>query len=170
MNPEYSNGRSDTDQHSSAGSEGVVEKAVSENLDRSIVDLPETVVSGLAQARKHAMKAQADRSSSGHWPWMSAVAFSFAVVVAWPLISDYSSKDEQALSPEPTLNEAGVGEDAFSDLMLLAEMDSDSMAVIEDIEFALWLSQELSREAESDRDFEDNTGASISAGSHDLNG
>lgn len=100
---------------------------IAELLDQSLVDLPPRVNAGLEAARHEALKASKRRRSPafvGAWAGGLAASLLLAVGVL------FMSSEGPFPSDEPQLM-----------LLTMAEMDELDWALVQDLEFAYWLSE-----------------------------
>jgi len=110
-------------------------------LNNSTQDLPEHITDGLLQARKKALAAQTTKqaSPSSYRAWnkeLMAIAACISLIVpVWFLSAPESKSPIEVQS---------------MDLMVsFAELDDDEWELVDDLEFALWLSEQNQLEAET---------------------
>lgn len=75
---------------------------------------------------------------------IAAISFSFALVFILPQVSPVSEPTEQTMTQQ------------FDDFLLLSELDDDTLELIEELEFAEWLSDEIAQQSK-DSKLEQNT-------------
>lgn len=114
---------------------------IKQALEDSTQDLPDHISDGLLQARKKALAAHVDQqaSSSADRSWhkeLMAIAACISLIVPVWFFSGTSPK-----SPVEVQN---------MDLMVsFAELDDEEWELVDDLEFALWLSEQNQLEAET---------------------
>lgn len=99
-----------------------------------------------ARLRNSRMQALALAEKQSIWqiilkpfPIASALAFSFALIFVLPQWQSNSTSENRQLFAQ---------QEVFDDLLLLSEVDDDTLELIEDLEFALWLSEEMDTPSE----------------------
>jgi len=118
-------------------------------LDKSIEDLSPEICGRLAAAREIAITSQSDTKQKNKvYTWLNSLnptvlkplsaglAFSFCLVVFWAMLPPSTSQKTLNMSSNPDLS-------AF---ILFNTLDETERDIIEDIEFAYWLAQELGTE------------------------
>jgi len=125
-----------------------IQESTNEVLDKSLSSIDQNIQARLRETRMQAL-ARAEKPSI--WlsmlkplPIASALAFSFALIIALPQWQSNSSSKNSMLAQQQ----------AFDDLLLLSEVDDDTLELVEDLEFALWLSEEMDAPNEGS-DFEE---------------
>jgi len=129
--------------------------ATSSALDQSIESLSPNVQSRLQQARENALNHQTRsklfanlcsffrRQSFTNQALEAGLAFCLLALMVFPIIS--SIKKTTIEQPLASSNSA------LGEFILLSNFDDTELEVIEDIEFAYWLSQEFENENDIDR-------------------
>ncbi len=120
-----------------------IQESTKQALDISLSSIDESTQILLQQSRKQALE-RANRSSV--WqsvfkplPIASALAFSFALLISLPQWQANPDTDKTTWLAE---------QQAFDDLLLLSDVDDDTLELIEDLEFALWLTEEMDTPSE----------------------
>lgn len=128
-----------------------IEAKANKVLDESLNNLSPETQARLSESRKHALMMAGKPS---FWqafikpiPIASALAFSFALIIALP---QWQSSSSHHLNDR---NSLAIHEE-FDDFLLLTEVDDETLEIIEDLEFALWLSEEVELPNE-DSEFEE---------------
>jgi hypothetical protein len=115
-----------------------IQESANKALDKSLSSIDQGTQARLRESR---MQALALVKKPGIWqamfkplPIASALAFSFALIIALP---------QWQSSPSSTNASILAQQEVFDDLLLLSEVDDDILELVEDLEFALWLTEEM---------------------------
>ncbi len=118
--------------------ERIIQESAKQALDQSLYSIDKNTQDRLRDTRMQALNLA---SKPSNWqtlfkpfPIMTALAFSFVLIIALP-----------QWQSSPALNNTNLlaQEQAFDDLLLLSEIDDDTLEVLDELEFALWLSEEM---------------------------
>ena len=110
---------------------------VSQALDQSLEHVSPSVAEKLRHARVAAL-SESERQGSVFRLWApapvggAAFALGLLLILVWPALND----TEHGLS-------ALAFEERLEDLILVSEMDEETLSLVEEIEFAYWLAQEM---------------------------
>jgi hypothetical protein len=115
-----------------------VQESVNSALDESLSSIDQSTQAGLRQSRMQAL-ALAERpriwqSMLKPLPIASALAFSFALIISLPQWQSSPSSNGTSILAQ---------QQEFDDLLLLSDIDNDILELVEDLEFALWLTEEM---------------------------
>ena len=123
-----------------------IRERANEALDKSLSSINQHIQARLRESRIQALaeKPSIWQSILKPLPIASALAFSFALIIVLPQWQSSSSSNTNFLAQQQ----------AFDDLLLLSEVDDDTLDLVEDLEFALWLSEEMDMPSEGS-DFEE---------------
>lgn len=121
----------------SATANDKIETQVSKALDQSLEQLSPRTQAQLRQARERALATAGKKTGSMQWLRPvpiggAAFALCLLMVLVWPSLQTV----EHSL---PSL----AFEEGLEDLILVSEMDEETLALVEEIEFAYWLAQEI---------------------------
>lgn len=110
---------------------------VSAALDNSLDQVSPEVQARLKQARISAMANSERKSMPSVFLPVGGAAFALGMllILVWPSMQE----TDQGL-------QAIAFEEQLEDLILVSEMDEETLAVVEEIEFAYWLAQEMPAE------------------------
>lgn len=108
-------------------------------LDESTQTLSPDVQRQLNEARQKAILSRdADQTVSSNW--ISRPAFGFATAASVCLAIILSLPNEQEIDSPLAVNQH------LDDLLLLSQLDNTDLEIVEDLEFAYWLSEQLDHE------------------------
>ena len=100
-------------------------------LDESESAIPDSVQSKLAQARAHALREKDHKSKSWTKEWMAVAACITLIVPIWlGLQTDQQDLDSIASN------------DGLDLMVSFAELDEEEWELVDDLEFALWLTEQ----------------------------
>jgi len=135
--------------HKKQGHQQSIPERSASALDKSIEDLSPEICDRLEAARKIAIDSQSETKQKNKvytWfnslsptalkPLSAGLAFSFCLVVFWAMLPPSTSQKTLNMTSSPDLS-------AF---ILFNTLDETERDIIEDIEFAYWLAQELGTE------------------------
>jgi len=120
-----------------------IQESANKALDKSLSSIDQSTQARLRESR---MQALALAKKPSIWqamfkplPIASALAFSFALIISFPQWQSSPSSNNTSLLAQ---------QEAFDDLLLLSDLDDDTLELVEDLEFALWLSEEMDMPSE----------------------
>jgi Protein of unknown function (DUF3619) len=123
--------------NASTGESKALDTQISHALDQSLEQISPSVAEKLRHARVAAL-AESERTTSVFRLWApaplggAAFALGLLLILVWPSLRD----TEHGLS-------ALAFEERLEDLILVSEMDEETLSLVEEIEFAYWLAQEM---------------------------
>lgn len=127
---------------SGSGQEQEISASINKVLEQQVDSLDDSVQQRLFEARREAMQATHANANKRRFvlPVWSTLAVSgalsvFVALIMWPQFD---------VSKPPLERVAEV--DALDELLWLSEIDDESLELVEELEFAYWLSQELDGE------------------------
>ncbi len=113
--------------------------ALDDSLNKLSPETRQSLRNSREQALARAVKPAFWSRQTYRLPLATAMAFSLAIVVALPL---WQNEGTVELS-------SGISQTSeLDDLFMLAEIDDDTLQLVEDIEFALWLTEEMEQQTE----------------------
>ena len=123
-----------------------IQESANKALDNSLSSIDQSTQARLRETR---MQALALAEKPGIWqtmfkplPIASALAFSFALIIALPQWQSSPSSNNTSFLAQ---------QQAFDDLLLLSDVDDDTLELVEDLEFALWLTEEMDTPSEGSK-------------------
>lgn len=120
-----------------------IQESANKALDKSLYSIDQNTQARLRESRIQALalaqKTSIWQSMFKPFPIATALAFSFALIIALP---------QWQSSPSSIHNSTLAQQEAFDDLLLLSELDDDTLELVEDLEFALWLTEEIDTPSE----------------------
>jgi len=120
-----------------------IQKSVNDALDKQVHQISPETQARLAQRRRLALDHA--RNKTHIWqhifrpvPLAAAFTFSLALLLVLPKVQEAPESPERIATQQ------------FDDLLLLSEFDDDTLELLEEIEFAYWLTEEMDTQAEGE--------------------